>query len=82
MSPLKSFLLLILFLSSVLLGWGYLRAEEVHQPLLLKPECPDCCKQANLYEGIDYKDLIVLTEPQHIKGLAVLTWMCLDPSRE
>ncbi|MFH0814272.1 MAG: hypothetical protein V2A69_15765, partial [Pseudomonadota bacterium] len=26
-------------------------------------------------QGIDYKDLIVLTEPQHIKGLAVLTWM-------
>jgi len=31
---------------------------------------------------IDYKDLIVLTEPQHIKGLAVLTWMYRDPNRE
>ncbi|MFH0811849.1 MAG: outer membrane lipoprotein-sorting protein [Pseudomonadota bacterium] len=33
-------------------------------------------------DGIDYKDLIVLTEPQHIKGLAVLTWMYLDPNKE
>ena len=33
-------------------------------------------------DGIDYKDLIVLTEPEHIKGLAVLTWMYLDPNRE
>ena len=33
-------------------------------------------------DGIDYKDLIVLTEPEHIKGLAVLTWMYLDPKRE
>ncbi|HPD60700.1 MAG TPA: outer membrane lipoprotein-sorting protein [Thermodesulfobacteriota bacterium] len=33
-------------------------------------------------DGIDYKDLMVLTEPQHIKGLAVLTWMYLDPNRE
>lgn len=33
-------------------------------------------------DGIDYKDLIVLTEPQHIKGLAVLTWMYTDPNRE
>ena len=33
-------------------------------------------------DGIDYKDLNVLTEPQHIKGLAVLTWMYLDPNRE
>jgi len=33
-------------------------------------------------DGIDYKDMIVLTEPQHIKGLAVLTWMYLDPNRK
>ena len=32
--------------------------------------------------GLDYKDMIVLTEPQHIKGLAVLTWMYLDPNRK
>jgi len=33
-------------------------------------------------EGIDYKDLVVVTEPQHVKGLAVLTWQYLDPDRE
>jgi hypothetical protein len=32
--------------------------------------------------GIDYKDLVVVTEPQNIKGLAVLTWMYLDPEKE
>ena len=33
-------------------------------------------------DGIDYKDLIVVTNPQNIKGLSVLTWMYLDPKRE
>lgn len=116
-------------------GWpeGVRAAEE--KSLLLPGDCPNCCKKANLYpgidvenlmkikyivkyskyakdqegvgnfvltdkrgltrnrkwhryrvilgdQGIDYKDLIVLTEPQHIKGLAVLTWMYLDPNRE
>jgi len=33
-------------------------------------------------EGIDYKDLMLLEEPQQLKGIAVLTWMYLDPDRE
>lgn len=33
-------------------------------------------------QGIDYKDLLVVTEPQNIKGLSVLTWMYLDPEKE
>jgi hypothetical protein len=33
-------------------------------------------------QGIDYKDLLVITEPQNIKGLAVLTWTYLDPEKE
>lgn len=32
--------------------------------------------------GIDYKDLIVFTQPQNVKGLAVLTWTYLDPNRD
>jgi len=33
-------------------------------------------------QGIDYKDLMLLEEPQQLKGIAVLTWMYLDPLRE
>jgi len=33
-------------------------------------------------QDIDYKDLVVVTEPQSIKGLSVLTWMYVDPERE
>jgi hypothetical protein len=125
----------ILFVLSAVLGWRYPSAEAEEKPLLLPPDCPECCEQVNLYpgidvndlmrikyivkytkfaqdqesvgrfilldkggfkrtrkwhrfrvilgeEGIDYKDLMVLEEPQHIKGLAVLTWMHLDPGKE
>ena len=33
-------------------------------------------------DGLDYKDMVVITEPTNIKGLAVLTWSYLDPKRE
>ena len=33
-------------------------------------------------DGLEYKDLIVFTKPQHVKGLAVLTWIYLDPKRD
>ena len=33
-------------------------------------------------DNIDYKDMVVITEPANIKGLAVLTWSYLDPERE
>jgi len=33
-------------------------------------------------EGIDYKDLVVITEPQNIKGLSVLAWTYTDPNKE
>ncbi|MCD6353012.1 MAG: outer membrane lipoprotein-sorting protein [Proteobacteria bacterium] len=32
--------------------------------------------------GIDYKDLVVVTEPQNIKGLSVLAWTYTDPDKE
>ncbi len=32
-------------------------------------------------EEVDYKDLVVITDPQQLKGLAILTWNYLDPSR-
>jgi len=134
MKPLKVFFKFI----SVLLTFffcNYPWAAAENKPLLLPPECPDCCKKLNLYpgidvnnlmrikyivkytkfardqesvgnlimiskrglkrsrkwhryriilgkQGIDYKDLIVLTKPQYIKGLAVLTWMYSDPNKE
>ena len=134
MKPLKV-VVVILFVTSVILGWKDSSAEVEDKPLMLTPDCPECCKKANLYpgidvndlmrikyivkytkfaedqesvgrfilldkggfkrtrkwhrfrvilgeQGIDYKDLMILEEPQHIKGLAVLTWMHLDPDRE
>ncbi len=33
-------------------------------------------------DGLDYKDMVVITKPANIKGLAVLTWSYLDPKRE
>ncbi|MCK4245139.1 MAG: outer membrane lipoprotein-sorting protein [Candidatus Omnitrophica bacterium] len=33
-------------------------------------------------DGLDYKDMVVITRPANIKGLAVLTWCYLDPKRE
>ena len=35
-----------------------------------------------LKDGIEYKDMIVITSPQNIKGLAILTWTYLDPKRD
>ena len=35
-----------------------------------------------LSDGMDYKDLVVMDHPQHVKGLAVLTWTYLDPNRD
>jgi hypothetical protein len=135
MKSLKN-LLMGMFVLLVIFGWKYQSAgAEEGNPLLLPPDCPNCCKKVNLYpgidvnnlmrikyivkytkfardnrcvgnfylidkkgfkrsrkwhryriilgkQGIDYKDLVVLTEPQHIKGLAVLTWMYLDPKKE
>lgn len=33
-------------------------------------------------DGLDYKDLIVITAPENVKGLGVLTWSYLDPARQ
>jgi len=33
-------------------------------------------------DGLDYKDMVIITKPANIKGLAVLTWSYLDPKRE
>jgi len=33
-------------------------------------------------DGLDYKDMVVITKPANIKGLAVLTWSYLDSGRE
>jgi outer membrane lipoprotein-sorting protein len=33
-------------------------------------------------DGVYYKDMVVMTEPKSIKGLAVLSWTYLDPKRE
>jgi len=33
-------------------------------------------------DGIDYKDMVVFTEPASTKGLAVLSWTYIDPKRE
>jgi len=136
MKPIKNLIIGMVLLLVIFVGWKYQAAgAEEDKPLLLPPDCPDCCKKVNLYpgidvnnlmrikyivkytkfakdnkcvgnlvmmdkrgfkrsrkwnryriilgkQGIDYKDLVVLTEPQHIKGLAVLTWMYLDPRRE
>jgi len=35
-----------------------------------------------LKDGLEYKDLIVFTKPQNVKGLAILTWTYLDPKRD
>ena len=36
----------------------------------------------NSKDGIDFKDLIVFTKPQNVKGLAVLSWTYIDPDRD
>lgn len=33
-------------------------------------------------DGIDYKDMVVFTEPRNVKGLAILTWTYSDPKKE
>ncbi|MGB9499324.1 MAG: outer membrane lipoprotein-sorting protein [Dissulfuribacterales bacterium] len=33
-------------------------------------------------DDLKYKDLVVITEPKSVKGLAVLSWTHLDPKRE
>jgi len=33
-------------------------------------------------EGISYKDLVVMTYPTQVKGLAVLTWTYQDPEKD
>lgn len=33
-------------------------------------------------DGIDYKDMVVFTEPRNVKGLAILTWTYIDPKKE
>lgn len=33
-------------------------------------------------DGICYKDLVVMTEPYNIRGLAILSWSYLNPERE
>ena len=33
-------------------------------------------------EGISYKDLVVVTYPTEVKGLAILTWTYLDPEKD
>jgi hypothetical protein len=33
-------------------------------------------------DGIDYKDMVVFTEPGNVKGLAILTWTYIDPKKE
>ena len=33
-------------------------------------------------DGIDYKDMVVFTDPGSVKGLAILTWTYIDPKRE
>jgi hypothetical protein len=33
-------------------------------------------------DDIDYKDLIILTAPQNVKGLSVLTWSHLNPKKD
>lgn len=33
-------------------------------------------------DDLDYKDLIILTAPQNVKGLSVLTWSYLNPKKD
>lgn len=33
-------------------------------------------------DGIDYKDMVVFTEPGNVKGLAILTWTYINPKKE
>lgn len=33
-------------------------------------------------DGIDYKDMVMFTEPRNVKGLAILTWTYIDPKKE
>lgn len=33
-------------------------------------------------DGLDYKDLVVITHPENVKGLAIMTWSYLDPARQ
>ena len=35
-----------------------------------------------LSDGMDYKDLLVVDKPQHVKGLAVLSWTYMDPDKD
>jgi len=134
MKPLRTFFT-IMVIGLVFSGWSHPSARAEDKPLLLPPDCPNCCKKPNLYQGIDvntlmrikyivkytkfakdmesvgdfilidkngfkrsrkwhryrlilekqgidYKDLMLLEEPKHLKGLAVLTWMYLDPNQE
>jgi len=33
-------------------------------------------------DGMDYKDMVVFTDPGSVKGLAILTWTYIDPKKE
>jgi hypothetical protein len=33
-------------------------------------------------DGVDYKDMVVFTEPGNVKGLAILTWTYINPKKE
>ncbi len=33
-------------------------------------------------DGVDYKDMVVFTEPRNVKGLAILTWTYISPKKE
>lgn len=33
-------------------------------------------------DGVDYKDMVVFTDPGNVKGLAILSWTYIDPNKE
>lgn len=33
-------------------------------------------------DGLDYKDMVILTSPENVKGLAVMTWSYIDPKKQ
>ncbi len=52
---------------------GYLRKQEWLRSMIILRRQSD---------GIDFKDLVTVVNPQNVKGLSVLTWTYIDPRKD